>query len=36
MSGVRVALIASVAAGTARINQFRQVMRRDRRQSSVR
>jgi hypothetical protein len=36
MSGVRVALIAGVAAGTARINRFRQVMRRDRRQSSVR
>ena len=36
MSGVRVALIASVAAGTARINRFRQVMRRDRRKPSIR
>jgi hypothetical protein len=36
ISGVRVALIASIAAGTARITRFRQVMRRDRRKSSVR
>jgi hypothetical protein len=36
ISGVRVALIAGVAAGTARIARFWQVTRRDRRKSSAR
>jgi hypothetical protein len=36
ISGVRVALIAGVAAGTARITRFWQVTRRDRRKSSAR
>jgi hypothetical protein len=35
ISGMRVALIAGVTAGTARISQFRQDMRRDRRKSSA-
>jgi hypothetical protein len=35
ISGIRVALIAGVAAGTARITQLRGVMRRDRRKSNA-
>ena len=36
ISGVRVALIAGVSPGTARITRFWQVTRRDRRESSAR
>ena len=36
ISGVRVALIAGVAAGTVWITRFRQVMRRDRRKPNAR
>ena len=36
ISGLRVALIAGVAAGTVWITRFRQVMRRDRRKPSIR